>query len=122
VATIRVGQGRHFIAPDHDAVWVSNSKDNSVSRVNSATNQVVAIIPVGHRPMGLAMAGGALWVANFGDATVLRIDPRTNQIKGGPIPVGQNPFFLSTSGRTIWELSLWGQMLGENSTLSRIDF
>jgi DNA-binding beta-propeller fold protein YncE len=68
------------------------------------------------------MGGGALWVANFGDATVLRIDPRTNQIKGGPIPVGEKPFFLSASGRTVWALSLWGQMLGEYKTLSRIDF
>jgi len=120
VATIRVGRGRHLIASGDKAVWVSNSNDNSVSRVNPATNQVVATIPVGHRPMGLALGGGALWVANFGDGTVLRIDPRTNQIKGSPIPVGENPFFLSASGRTVWALCVWGHW--QYSTLSRIDF
>jgi len=120
VATIRVGQGRHLIASDDQAVWVSNSSDNSVSRVDPATNQVVATIPVGHRPVGLALGGGALWVANLGDGTVLRIDLRTNQIKGSPIPIGENPFFLSASGRTVWALCIWGH--SQYSTLSRIDF
>jgi len=81
---------------------------------------VVATIPVGHRPVGLALGGGALWVANLGDGTVLRIDLRTNQIKGSPIPIGENPFFLSASGRTVWALCIWGH--SQYSTLSRIDF
>ena len=101
-------------------MWVSNSSDDSVSRVNPAINQVVATIPVGHRPVGLALGGGVLWVANLGDGTVLRIDPRTNQIKGSPIPTGENPFFLSANGRSVWVLCIWGH--SQYGTLSRIDF
>lgn len=108
------------MASDENAVWVSNARDDSISRINPVTNQVVATVPVGGGPMGLVSAGGALWVANFGDSTILRIDPQTNQIKGRPIPIGESPFFLSANGRTVWVLSEWGHW--QYGTLSRIDF
>jgi YVTN family beta-propeller protein len=119
VATIGVGQGRHLIAiaPDGDSIWVSNSRDRSVSRIDPSTNQVVATITVGRTPMGLAATDDIVWVANFGDSTISRIAAQTNLIVGKPIPVGENPFLIGTDDKTVWVLSVWGWYLG---TLSRI--
>lgn len=118
-ASIRVGRGRHLIAAGRDAVWVSNSVDNSVSRIDPATNRVVATIKVGRTPIGLALTRDTLWVANFSDGTVSRIDRRTNQVSGQPIPVGENPFLVSTDHKTVWVLSVWAW---EQGTLSKIRF
>lgn len=119
VATVHVGHGRHLIVADARAVWVSNSASNTVSKINPATNRVSATIAVGRVPAGLALVGPDVWVANFGDGTVSRIDRDSDAVAGSPIPVGDNPFLLADSARTIWVLDVWGWRDG---TLSRIDF
>jgi YVTN family beta-propeller protein len=45
-----------------DAIWVANSGDGSISRIDSRTNAVSATVAVGHRPQGVAVAGGVVWV------------------------------------------------------------
>ncbi len=49
--------------------------DNTVSRIDPSTNQVVQTVSVGGGPAGVATGGGAVWVANGLDGTVSRIDP-----------------------------------------------
>ena len=57
-------------------MWVVNSKSNTVSRIDPATNRLVgANLPVGREPVGIAAGADSLWVTNFGDDTVTRIDP-----------------------------------------------
>jgi DNA-binding beta-propeller fold protein YncE len=51
------------IACGADAVWVTDSADNMLLRVNSA-RQVIDRIPVGHGPAGVTVADGEVWVAN----------------------------------------------------------
>jgi YVTN family beta-propeller protein len=43
-------------------VWVANSADGTVSRIDLETNQVVATIPVGNAPADIAVVDGAVWV------------------------------------------------------------
>ena len=45
------------------AVWVANAAEGSVSRIDPATNEVDATIPVGNRLAGLAVAEDAIWVS-----------------------------------------------------------
>jgi YVTN family beta-propeller protein len=45
-----------------DAIWVANSGDGTVSRIDPATNAVTKTISVGHRPLGVAFANGLVWV------------------------------------------------------------
>jgi len=44
-------------------VWVPNAQDDTVSRIDSATNRVVATIKVGHEPKGIAIEGHNVWVS-----------------------------------------------------------
>jgi len=67
-------------AAGNGAVWLSNPSDNTVSRIDPATNDVVATIPVGPQPVELAVSPGAVWVSNDAGPSVSRIDPATNRV------------------------------------------
>src|SRR5438876_9866762 len=62
------------------AVWVARVSDNTVLRIDPQTNSVIATIPVGPQPEGIAVTPGAVWVVNKGGPSVSRIDPATNQV------------------------------------------
>jgi YVTN family beta-propeller protein len=43
-------------------VWVANSGDGTVSRIEPFTAIVVATIKLGKRPTGIAFAQGKVWI------------------------------------------------------------
>jgi YVTN family beta-propeller protein len=106
VATIPVGPGPFGIGLAAGAVWVANSGDATVSRINPATNTVVATVQVGAPPpvfRGLGTGQGAVWVTN-GDNSVSRINPTTNRVVAtvhidnccdGEVAVGPNAVWIS---------------------------
>jgi virginiamycin B lyase len=81
VADITVGQTPQFFAVGAGAVWTLNQRDGTISRVDPATNTVVATVDLGEQVYGgdIAVGGGFLWLR--GSRTLLfKIDPATNQI------------------------------------------
>ncbi len=56
-------------------------------RIDPVTGKVVASIPVGSAPAGVAVTEGSVWVADEHNGTVQRIDPATNKVVA-TIPVG----------------------------------
>ena len=102
------------LAVTKDAVWVLTPADNSVVRIDPATNRVVTTIPVGRAPSGLAVGAGAVWVSRRSDGMVVRTDPATNQVVA-TIPVGRAPGAMAMAGGAIWVA------LPENGGLGRID-
>jgi YVTN family beta-propeller protein len=71
-------------------VWVADSRDDTVKRIDPAAQSVVTTIPVGRSPAGVAVGAGSVWVPNSGDGTFSRIDPRTNTVIA-TIAVGGSP-------------------------------
>ena len=67
-------------AAGEGAVWLTYPVTDTVLRIDPARNAVAARIPVGHDPLGVAVAPGAVWVANGLDPSVSRIDPATNRV------------------------------------------
>jgi YVTN family beta-propeller protein len=63
--TIEVGAGVRHVAFGDGAVWVANWNDSTVSRVDPATNQVAARVPVG-AAQALAAGAGSAWVSVAG--------------------------------------------------------
>jgi YVTN family beta-propeller protein len=63
-------------------VYVANNGDNTVSVISTTTNTVVATVPVGVNPWGLAITpnGAFAYVTNLGDNTVSVINTNTNTI------------------------------------------
>jgi YVTN family beta-propeller protein len=57
------------------------ARDDSVARINPATNKVTAVIGVGASPTIAAAAGHYVWVYNQGDSTISEIDATTNRVR-----------------------------------------
>jgi YVTN family beta-propeller protein len=79
--TITVGSRPTALTVDEGAVWVANSGDGTVSRIDPATDQVVATIEVGGQDSNIDITSGdgAVWVTTA-DRVVQRIDPETNEV------------------------------------------
>jgi YVTN family beta-propeller protein len=82
-------------------LWVSNYDTDTVWEIDSHTGHLVATIPVGHTPKGVARSQGAVWVANSGDGTVSRIDPATGEVVA-TIEVGGSPQSVAVGEVGVW--------------------
>ncbi len=86
VATIPVGNDPQAIATTDGTLWIANSGDGTVSRIDPATNEVVATVTIGSiggeygSPKYIAAHNGQIWATNDAEGTVVRIDPATNQV------------------------------------------
>jgi YVTN family beta-propeller protein len=86
-AAIGVGKTPTAVLVAEASVWVANSGDGTVSRIDVATNRVIATVRVGGSPSHLTADSGAIWVATADG--LRRIDPAINQvIQTVPLPVG----------------------------------
>jgi len=72
--------------------YVTNFSSNTVSVIDTATNTVVATVPVGTNPEGVAITpdGTRAYVANNGSGTVSLIDTASNTVVA-TVQVGTNP-------------------------------
>jgi YVTN family beta-propeller protein len=96
---VDVGQRPTAMAVGFGSVWVTNSTDGSVSRIDR--RRTVSIpIAVGSSPSGVAVGLGAVWVANSGDSTVSRIDPATSRTE--TIPVRPGPTGIVVAYGSVW--------------------
>jgi YVTN family beta-propeller protein len=113
VATIPVGELPRHMAASDDALWVTNSADGTVSRIDIATNQVVAtinVVPDGQAVTGvdgatqvdaIAVGGGAVWVTALNSAQLVRIDPATNEVVAR-ISLSAGVHELEYGGDALW--------------------
>ena len=100
------------IAVGADAVWVSDSRANTVTRVDPTG--LLTPITVGQGPSGIAIGEGAVWVADtLGDA-VTRIDPNRRAVTS-TIPVGQAPTGIAVGAGSVWVAN------SGDGTVTRID-
>lgn len=109
VATLNVGSRPGTPVLGGGYVWVPNTADGTVSKIDPRTNRVVATLKVGDPamllaagcgaptvhsfpvgsfdvrlcdvPSALAFFDGTLWAAGNGDGRIIRIDPRTDRVR-----------------------------------------
>ena len=62
------------------SIWVSNYADNSVQKIDTRMNSVIATIPVGLKPRFLTAGGQFVWTLNQGDGTVSEIDNSSDKL------------------------------------------
>ncbi len=97
----RSGRAPSAIAVGEGAVWVANTQDDTVSRIDPRSAAVTQTIPVGAGPTGIAAAGGAVWVANSLGGTVSRIDPEANRVEA-TVEVGEAPQGVTVAHGLVW--------------------
>jgi peptide/nickel transport system substrate-binding protein len=96
-----VGHQPNGIAIGDGGVWVADTGDNAVVRIDPSTQAVITTIPVGDNPLGIAVGAGSVWVANSGNGTVSRIDPQTNRVIA-TVAVGGSPQALTIADGRAW--------------------
>jgi YVTN family beta-propeller protein len=114
-ATIPVGVYPGHLAIDATGIWVTNWYDNTVSRIDPASNSVFSVsslaIPDNAAPEGVTSGFGSIWITvlmydELGTpslpGSVVRFDPATGSAIGAPIPVGRKPGMITASAEAIW--------------------
>jgi DNA-binding SARP family transcriptional activator/DNA-binding beta-propeller fold protein YncE len=126
VSAVRVGSGPDSIASTEDAIWVANTADRTVSRIDLATREarVVGGAPVAHQlASGLS---GDVWLSSFEEPVVTLIARGGRALGEGavvaaPFRVGLpgSAEGLATGGGYLWVTSPSDS--GGRDTVSRID-
>ena len=96
------------------SVWIASDAKGAVSRVDPATDGVIATIAVTPGTSYLAFGFDAVWAVSLEARTVQRIDPATNAVVA-TIPLGTDPGFLAAG-----EGAVWVQEQGDG-TVARVD-
>jgi YVTN family beta-propeller protein len=99
-AVVDVANDPSAIAAGADSIWVANSADGTVTRIDPAT-LVPTTIPVGHGPAAIAVNSAGAWIANAGDNAVVRVDTETNAVTG-TTAVGDTPSALLATPTALW--------------------
>ena len=112
VTSITVDLDVSDLLASDDAVWTTHKHEGMVSRIDPATNAVVATIETGAGAHDLAIDEHGVWITNYKANTVSRIDPATNTVvatiegvgSGVGITVGDGDIFASTSAGDIFRI------------------
>lgn len=96
VHTVPVGGDPTGVAAIGDTVWVANTADGTLSRIDARRRVVVATVPVGVRPYAVAVDRRGVWVTLLGR-------PVTMHTSSGPSPPS------STAGPVAWLQRLCGE-------------
>jgi YVTN family beta-propeller protein len=83
---------------------------DSVAVIDPATTSIVAEIPIGARPSGIAAGEGSIWVANRDDNTILRIDPRSRRVTR-TIGLPVEPREVAIAAQSVWVVSRAGDVV-----------
>ena len=112
VSDVAVDTGPSAVAAGYGSVWTANTGGDSVSQINTTTDDVKTII-VGAHPSAIAAGLGSIWVANDDSGTVTRIEPGSGSTQ--TIVVGDEPAGVAVAAGSVWVTN------SEDGTVSRID-
>jgi DNA-binding SARP family transcriptional activator len=87
---------------------------DSVAVIDPQRSRVVGDVPVGRRPVAIAIGHGSVWVANADDGTVSRIHPDRHEVIR-TIGIGAPAIDLAVATDAVWVAN------GSDGTVSRID-
>ena len=133
LASIAVGSRPGTPAVGLGAVWIPNSGDGTVSKIDPATNRTVATIPVGDAgafyrnvcqpygsvhsfmvttfnvrrcdlPSAVGTGNGLVWVAKNDAKAVVALDPRDGH-QVASVTIGVTPFELAANDQALWVTS-----------------
>jgi YVTN family beta-propeller protein len=86
-ARMRVGDRPWDVAYGFGAVWSSNFRAGTVSRIDPRRRRVVRTIRTSGNPACIRTGAGSVWVGSQGTDQIFRIDPQTNRVT--PITIGK---------------------------------
>jgi ABC-type transport system substrate-binding protein/DNA-binding SARP family transcriptional activator/streptogramin lyase len=113
LGSVGVGNAPSAIAAGAGSVWVTNSADGTVTRIDPTT-LVPRTIPVGHGPAAVTVNAAGAWIANAGDNQVVHVDTGTDAVTSTK-PVGDGPTAVLATPTALWVAN------GRDGTVMRLD-
>src|SRR2546428_12078274 len=121
------------------AVWVPNTGDGTVARIDPRSDRVVAKLRIGNQaafykrdceakgsvhsfmgtsfhgrdcdlPSALSVGAGTLWILKNDEQMVLRVDPRSQRVLAR-IALGFVPFDIAATDNAVWITGYWADQL-----------
>jgi len=100
---ILVGRGPAGVTVAHGLVWIANTRGDTVSTVDTATQVVVGDqVEVGDQPGGIDAGTDTVWVSLTGEGAVARIAADSGQREGAPVEVGPEPGAVAVGKSAVW--------------------
>ena len=105
-----VGGVVHGLAFGENTLWVVSGGPNRVDgvspalrRIDTRTRLLETTIPVGDRPVAVAVAAGSTWVASMerAEGAIYRVDPQDNRV-ADTITVGSIPRAITADEDGVW--------------------
>ncbi len=94
MTTINIGVStvNAAVTPDGKKIYATNSRNNTTSVIDAATNKITATVPVGDHPTDVAVSpdGKKVYVTNTGSSDVSVIDIEKNTVTA-TVPVENGP-------------------------------
>jgi YVTN family beta-propeller protein len=83
------------------SLWVANSLDGTVSRIDPVTDRVVDSIAVGGAPTSLTFDGRSLWVTNTHAAEIVQVDTAKGRV-ARRVPLPAAPTGITHGHGAVW--------------------
>lgn len=138
-AVIAVGPRPGVPIAGAGAIWVPNTGDGTVSRIDPRNNRVVATLRIGDQlafykrdcegkgsvhsfmgtsvhvrdcdlPSALAVGAKALWILKNDEQMVLKVDPTSQRVLAR-VPLGFTPYEIAATDTAVWITGYWVDQL-----------
>jgi peptide/nickel transport system substrate-binding protein len=109
-----VGNGPTAVTVGLGSVWVANSVDGTVSRIDPHRDER-PVIRVRGTPGGIAAGDGAVWVTDATGRTLSQISPDSNTVVRDDIAVGNGAGAVAVGDGAVWVANAL------DGTVSRVD-
>jgi serine/threonine protein kinase len=96
-----VGNKPQAVVFDGASIWVSNTADNTVTKLAASDGTIRGTFTVGAGPDGLAFDGAHIWVANSSGNNVTELRASDGAVLG-TFSVGHHPNGTAFDGANIW--------------------
>ena len=87
--SVRVGFGAHSLVELDGSIWIASIWDETVTRIDTATSEVLSVTPLPGRTGALAAADGSLWVSFYQPGLLIRLDPKADLMEIGNVVVDE---------------------------------
>ncbi|MGH2794180.1 MAG: ABC transporter substrate-binding protein [Actinomycetota bacterium] len=111
---IQAGNGLSSIAYGVDSLWLTNSVEGTVWKVDPTSGKTAKEIPVGPGLRGIAVTNTAVWVTSETAGTVTQVDPKNGSIVR-VVQVGNGPGAVAVGEGSVWVANAY------DGTVSRLD-
>lgn len=75
------------------AIWVADRSGKALLRIDPKDATIIATIPIGPLPSGVAVVASGVWVSDDTDGKLRRIDPATNKVTTTLVAAGAPSWF-----------------------------